>query len=219
MGLMTLLSGLVIVVMAVALLRALLPSRPVLSAVAGGPAAIVLLALFWRDLLGMDFWAGAVGFVAILSALLVVLHPNPMVSVLFLILNLLCVALFYLMLHAQLLAALQIIVYAGAIMVLFVFVIMLLNLRSEEGLRLGRGRQRWPAHFLGVGFAGILFLVLRHRTDQAFDENPRWLEGFGTARDMGMLLFTDYVFATEIASVLLVAAMVGAVMLAKRRLD
>ena len=216
---MSLLSGLVIVVMAVALLRALLPSRPLLPAFAGGPAAIVLLVLFWRDLLGMDFWAGAVGFVAILSALLVVLHPNPMVSVLFLILNLLCVALFYLMLHAHILAALQVIVYAGAIMVLFVFVIMLLNLKSEEGLRLGRGRQRWPAHLLGVGFAGLLFWVLRHRTDQAFAETPRWLEGFGTARDMGSLLFTDFVFATEIASVLLVAAMVGAVMLAKRRLE
>src|SRR5580765_6154989 len=164
---MHLLTGLVIVVMLVALLRALMPSRILAPAAAGTIAAAVLLIVFWQDLLGTEFWAGAVGFVAILSALLVVLHPNPMVSVLFLILNLLCVALFYLMLHAQLLAALQIIVYAGAIMVLFVFVIMLLNLRSEEGLRLGRGRQRWPAHFLGVGFAGILFWVLRHRTDQA----------------------------------------------------
>jgi NADH-quinone oxidoreductase subunit J len=216
---MHLLSGLVIVVMGVALLRALLPSRPILPALGGGIAAIVLLVRFWGDLLGMDFWAGAVGFVAILSALLVVLHPNPMVSVLFLILNLLCVALFYLMLHAHLLAALQVIVYAGAIMVLFVFVIMLLNLKSEEGLRLGRGRQRWPAHLLGVGFAGLLFWVLRHRADQAFAESPRYIDGFGTARDMGALLFTDFVFATELASILLVAAMVGAVVLAKRRLD
>ena len=216
---MHLLSGLVIVVMAVALLRALLPSRPLLSALGGGIAAVVILTFYWRDLLGMDFWAGAVGFVAILSALLVILHPNPMVSVLFLILNLLCAALFYLMLHAHLLAALQVIVYAGAIMVLFVFVIMLLNLKSEEGLRLGRGRQRWPAHLLGVAFAAILFWALRHRSDLAWAESGRYLEGFGTARDMGALLFTDYVFATEIASVLLVAAMVGAVMLAKRRLD
>ncbi|HKQ97890.1 MAG TPA: NADH-quinone oxidoreductase subunit J [Candidatus Polarisedimenticolia bacterium] len=216
---MQLLSELVIVVMAVALARALVPERPLLPTLGGGLAAIVLLVWHWRDLLGLDFWAGAVGFVAILSALLVVLHPNPMVSVLFLILNLLCVALFYLMLQAHLLAALQVIVYAGAIMVLFVFVIMLLNLKSEEGLRLGRGKQRWPAHLLGIGFAAILFWVLRHRGEMAWAESPRYLEGFGTARDMGELLFTDFVFATEMASILLVAAMVGAVILAKRRLD
>jgi NADH-quinone oxidoreductase subunit J len=216
---MHLLTGLVIVVMVVAVLRAFAPARPALTLLGGSIAALVLLVAYRHDLLGTEFWAGAIGFVAILSALLVILHPNPMVSVLFLILNLLCVALFYLMLQAHLMAVLQIIVYAGAIMVLFVFVIMLLNLRAEEELRLGRGVQRWLAMGLGGAFAALLFWALRHRTGQAWSNPGRYIEGFGTARDMGALLFGEYLFVTEAASVLLIAAMVGAVLLAKRRLD
>jgi NADH-quinone oxidoreductase subunit J len=195
------------------------PARPILTFTGGSVAALVLLVAYRGDLAGTEFWAGAVGFVAILSALLVVLHPNPMVSVLFLILNLLCVALFYIMLQAHIMAVLQVIVYAGAIMVLFVFVIMLLNLRAEEGLGPGGGLQRWLALGLGAGFAALLFWALRHRTGQAWAGPGRYIEGFGTARDMGALLFGEYLFATEAASVLLIAAMVGAVLLAKRRLD
>jgi len=87
-----------------------------------------------------------------MSALMVVIHPNPMVSVLFLILNLFCVALFYLILRAQFLAVIQVIIYAGAIMVLFLFVVMLLNLKAEEGLRLAGGAQR-PAPFSWASFS------------------------------------------------------------------
>jgi len=216
---MQLLTGLVIVVMLVALMRALMPSRVLVPAIAGTVSALVLLVVFRQDLAGTEFWAGAVGFVAILSALLVVLHPSPMVSVLFLILNLLCVSLFYLMLSAHTLGALQVIVYAGAIMVLFVFVIMLLNLKAEEGLQMGRGLQRWGAVVFGSAFAAMLFWVLRHRQGRPFIEPPRFVEGFGTAKDLGTLLFGEYVFATEAASILLIAAMVGAVLLAKKRLD
>jgi NADH-quinone oxidoreductase subunit J len=216
---MQLLTGLVIVVMLVALLRALMPARVLVPAVAGTVAAAVLLVVFRQDLLGSEFWAGAVGFVAILSALLVVLHPNPMVSVLFLIMNLLCVSLFYLMLGAHTLGALQVIVYAGAIMVLFVFVIMLLNLKAEEAHMMGRGLQRWGAIVLGSAFAALLFWALRHRQGRPFVEAPRFVEGFGTAKDLGTLLFGEYVFATEAASILLIAAMVGAVLLAKRKID
>ena len=216
---MHLLTGLVAVVMAAAALSGLLPRRRPLALLGAGVAAIVLVAVYPADLASFDFWAGAVGFVSILSALLIVLHPNPMVSVLFLILNLFCMALFFLMLQAQTLAALQVIVYAGAIMVLFVFVIMLLNLRAEEGLRMAMGPQRWAAIGFGAAFAALLFSALRHRHASAFVEPKSFVEGFGTARDLGTLLFTDYVFATEAASVLLIAAMVGAVLLAKRRLE
>jgi NADH-quinone oxidoreductase subunit J len=215
---MHLLIGLVVVVMLVAAVKAMVPARPWLPVIGGALAGLVLLIVFHQDLASSEFWAGAVGFVAILSALLVVLHPNPMVSVLFLILNLLCVALFYLMLQAQTLGALQVIVYAGAIMVLFVFVIMLLNLKAEEGLRLGRGAQRWGALLFGTAFAALMFWALRHRQHPYF-EPGRYIEGFGTAKDLGSLLFGRYVFATEAASVLLIAAMVGAVLLAKKRLD
>jgi NADH-quinone oxidoreductase subunit J len=128
-------------------------------------------------------------------------------------------AVLYLLLGAEFVAAIQVIVYAGAIMVLFVFVIMLLNLRAEEELRLGRGPQRWLAMGLGGAFAALLFWALRHRGGQAWADPGRYIEGFGTARDMGALLFGEYLFVTEAASVLLIAAMVGAVLLAKRRLD
>jgi len=97
----------------------------------------------------------------------------------FLILNLLCVALFYLMLEAHTLGALQVIVYAGAIMVLFVFVIMLLNLKAEEGLQMGRGLQRWGAVVFGSAFAAMLFWVLRHRQGRPFIERP------ASSRDSG----------------------------------
>ena len=216
---MHLLSGLVIVVMAAALIRAVAPGRPYLTAAGGGVAAAALLVAFHTDLATTDFWAGTIGFLAILSALIVVIHPNPMVSVLSLILNILCLALFYLLLQAQTLAILQVIVYAGAIMVLFVFVIMLLNLRAEEGLRLGRGVQRWGAIAGGFVFAGLLLWALRHRSGHAWMEPGRHAEQFGTAANLGGLLFGPYVFATEAASVLLIAAMVGAVLLAKRRLE
>ncbi len=148
---MSLLAGWIGALLLLALLRPVFPDRPVLAASVPAVLAAVALVLYRADLLRFEFWAGAVGFVAILSALLVVMHPNPMVSVLFLILHLFCIALFYLMLQAQVLAALQVIVYAGAIMVLFVFVVMLLNLKAEEGLRLGGGLQRTGALGLGLG--------------------------------------------------------------------
>jgi NADH-quinone oxidoreductase subunit J len=216
---MHLLTGLVVLVIVYALLRAVLPGRRYVPGVVVGVAAATLVAFFPRDLFEMPFWAGAVGFVAILSALMVVMHPNPMVSVLFLILNLFCVALFFLMLQAQILAALQVIVYAGAIMVLFVFVVMLLNLKSEEGLRAGRGVGRWAAVALGALFAGMMFHAIRNRAARPFFRPATFIDGFGTAKDLGDLLFRDYVFVFEAASVLLVAAMVGAVLLAKRRLQ
>ena len=216
---MYLLMGLVLLVMAVAASRALAPSRPLPAFLGGGVAALVLVVLFHAELAEPGFWAGLIGFVAILSALLVVLHPNPMDSVLFLILNLVCIALFYLMLQAQTLAALQIIVYAGAIMVLFVFVIMLLNLRAEEGRPAGHRVHRAAAVALASVFAALLFWALRHRLEAAPGPPERAGDAFGTAHDLGALLFGDYLFATEAASILLIAAMVGAVMLAKRRID
>ena len=216
---MTLLIGLIIVLVAFSLLRAFLPEQKIGPAALALLAAAVLVGLHYEDLARVEFWAGTIGFVAILSALLIVMHPNPMVSVLFLILNLFCVALFYLLLQAEFLAVLQVIIYAGAIMVLFVFVVMLLNLRAEETLRAATALQRWGALALGIVFAGVLFWAIQNRADRPFFQPETFKQGFGTARDLGWLLFTKYVFAFEAASVLLVAAMVGAVMLAKRRLD
>ena len=215
---MPLLIGLILVVVAWTVIRAIAPDRPWFAFVPVALAGAALLALFYPALATVEFWAGLIGFVAILSALLVVIHPNPMMSVLFLILNLFCVALFYLMLQAEFLAALQIIVYAGAIMVLFLFVVMLLNLKAEEGLRIGTGPQRWGALGLGLLFSGMLFWAIQNRGRLAYFAPESTGGGFGTAREVAGLLFTRHVFAFEAASILLVAAMVGAVVLAKRRL-
>ena len=216
---MHLLIGLIAVVVVFALLRAFLPGRtglPVLFLLIAGATLVVLER---ADLLRIEFWAGSVAFVAILSALLIVLHPNPMVSVLFLIVNLFCIAVFYLMLQAQFLAALQVIVYAGAIMVLFVFVVMLLNLKAEEGLHPGGGAQRGLALALGAAFAGLMLWAIKTRREPPYFAPSSFAGGFGTAREVGALLFAKYLFAFEAASILLVAAMVGAVILAKRRLE
>ena len=96
-----LLLGLIVVVFAFAVIRALAPARTVLAGAALAAGAVALVALNPAALASVEFWAGLVGFAAILSALMIVIHPNPMVSVLFLIVNLFCVALFYLILNAQ----------------------------------------------------------------------------------------------------------------------
>jgi NADH-quinone oxidoreductase subunit J len=214
-----LLLELIVVLVVFALVRVFAPARTLVAGVVLGAGATALLALNYRSLLSLEFWAGLIGFVAILSALMVVIHPNPMVSILFLIVNLFCIALFYLILQAQFLAALQIIIYAGAIMVLFVFVVMLLNLKSEEGLRVAAGPQRWGALLLGAAFVALLFHAIRGRLDQPYVESGTFDSGFGAARALGGLLFSKYLFAFEAASLLLIAAMVGAVVLAKRKVS
>jgi len=212
-----LLLGLVLILFVFAAVRALAPSRTLLAGTVLGIGALALLAVNYQALLSPEFWAGLIGFVAILSALMVVIHPNPMVSILFLIVNLFCIALFYLILRAEFLAVLQIIIYAGAIMVLFVFVVMLLNLKAEEGLRLGGGPQRWGALLLAVVFVLLMFHALHDRSDQPYVEPGAFESGFGSARALGGLLFSRYLVAFEAASLLLIAGMVGAVVVAKRK--
>lgn len=157
-----------------------------------------------------------VSFVAIFAALMVVFHRNPMVSIIFLIVNLLCVAVFFLLLQAQFLFAIQMILYAGAIMVLFVFVVMLLNLRQGEEIRPGGRIQVALAVGGGLVMVAGILRALRGRSFQANAYTGGFWAGFGTAEDIGRLLFTDYLFAFEAASVLLVVAMIGAVVLARR---
>ncbi len=156
--------------------------------------------------------------VAIFSALMVVLKKNPIASVLFLILALFATAALYVMLLAPFIAVVQIIVYAGAIMVLFLFVIMLLNLkRIYEGGSL-------LLKTLGVIVAGSLLvisaLILRSvaiPADSGFLRSPGG--DFGSVESVGRTLFTTYLLPFEIASFLLLAAIIGAVVIAKKRLD
>jgi NADH-quinone oxidoreductase subunit J len=150
---------------------------------------------------------------AVACAVGLVVRPNPLHGALFLVGNLFCVAILYLMLQAEFLAVAQVIVYAGAIMVLFIFAIMLLIPgRSEVGPD-PLGRQR----MLALPFAALLGLaivvVLASAGGRAAP--PGAPVGAGT---IGRLLFTDYLLPFEVTSVLLLAALVGALTLAKRRI-
>ncbi|MDP3767680.1 MAG: NADH-quinone oxidoreductase subunit J [Dehalococcoidia bacterium] len=147
------------------------------------------------------------------SALGLVLKKNPIHGALFLVVNLGCVAVFYLMLGAEFLAAAQIIVYAGAIMVLFVFAIMVLIPGKEETGPDPRRRYRLAALPLGVLLLAQLVVVVARPRAPAATGAPV----AGNVETIARLLFTDYLFPFELTSVLLLAAMVGVLVLARRR--
>jgi NADH-quinone oxidoreductase subunit J len=148
---------------------------------------------------------------AIGTALGLVIRPNPLHGALFLVANLFCVAVLYLMLRAEFLALAQVIVYAGAIMVLFIFAIMLLVPgRAEAGPDpLARARRLALPLAAALGLAVVL---VAGRTRGAAPDAPP-----GGVEAIGRLLFTDYLFPFEVTSLLLLAALVGALTLAKRR--
>ncbi|MFH0729643.1 MAG: NADH-quinone oxidoreductase subunit J [Pseudomonadota bacterium] len=156
------------------------------------------------------------GFGAVLAALLMVTSKKPVAAAMSLILTMFLLAGIYVLLDAHLIAALQIIVYAGAIMVLFLFVIMLLNIQEKEG-RLSV--KKIVMQFSCVGIVGLLFIIIANRV--TLDKTLVKAGGvdFGTTKAIGKMLFTDFLLPFEIASILLLAAIVGAVILAKRRLD
>ena len=152
---------------------------------------------------------------AVTSALVVLTHRNEVICALALVFNLAAIAGFYFLLGAQFIGFLQILVYAGAIMVLIVFVIMLLNLGAESYPDKSGGLQRWLAPPLSLLFAAVLAVVLWRIGPSAL-ESPS--AEFGTVAVLGRELFSRFFYPFEIISLLLVAAMVGAVLLAKRRL-
>jgi NADH-quinone oxidoreductase subunit J len=158
------------------------------------------------------------GFGAMLVAcsLMTILHRNPITSALFLVLAFCSLAGIYLLLQAEFLAMVQVIVYAGAIMVLFLFVIMYLNLKRdvEDGfqhaLRRGAG---WLMGALLLTEAGVL--IGRRITAGPPTLEP--LQAVGNTQALGQALYTRYLFPFEITSVLLLVAMVGAVVIARGR--
>ena len=162
------------------------------------------------------------GVIAMGSALLCITRKNPVASALWLVVTLFALAALFVLLDAQFIAVLQILVYAGAIMVLFLFVIMLLNLG-----RPGPSDIRGPAGLLtAVVLAGALLLLLRPISEAALPASiqlpPGTVQGLqdhqGIIGTVATPLFDAYLIPFEIASVLLLAAIVGAVVLAKRKL-
>jgi NADH-quinone oxidoreductase subunit J len=150
---------------------------------------------------------------SVITALLVVFSKAPMYSVLWLVICFFTIAGHYIMLNAQFLAIVHIIVYAGAIMVLFLFVVMLLNLNKENE----QHKNNW-IKFAAVISGGILFLTLIaaiRSTELGTYSLPAKSEN-GFVQSVGMKLFTDFVLPFEISSVLFLSAMIGAVVLARK---
>ena len=157
--------------------------------------------------------------VGIVSALLVVTRRNPVISALYLILNFFCLSGLYLTLHAQFIAIIQILVYAGAIMVLFVFVIMLLNLGDERKLIDGLSWKKVVAAGLAFALLMELIYVLGVLGSSYTPINPQRATEIGTAEFVGSQLFTKFLFPFEVTSLILTAAIVGAIVLAKRKIE
>jgi NADH-quinone oxidoreductase subunit J len=153
-----------------------------------------------------------VAALAVASALGLVLKRNPIHGALFLVVNLGCVAVFYLMLGAEFLAAAQVIVYAGAIMVLFVFAIMVLIPGKEETGPDPRRSTRVLALPVGAVLVVQLVIIVSRRSAAPAVAPPS-----GGVESLGRLLFTDFLFPFELTSVLLLAAMIGVLVLARRR--
>lgn len=164
----------------------------------------------WLIFLGM-------AFTSIVASLFLITRKNPIHSALCLVLNFLCVAVIYLLLQSQFIAVIQVIVYAGAIVMLVVFVIMLLDL--EEELR--SGLKLLYSKVCGVGLAGLFLGAIVYSVAASSLTGKR---GPYTAdklqanvKAVGEVLFTDYLFPFEIVSILIVAAVVGAVVLSKKK--
>jgi NADH-quinone oxidoreductase subunit J len=151
-------------------------------------------------------------------SLLVVTSRNPVHSVLWMLLLFFHVAGVYLMLNAEFLAATQIIVYAGAILVLFLFTIMLLNLREE--MRLKRFTIGWPAGLVvATGVLIVLMVGLKgFKTTFVGPWGIKEIEKATHTKALGKVLFTEYLLPFEIASLVLLVAILGAVVLAKKKL-
>jgi NADH-quinone oxidoreductase subunit J len=158
------------------------------------------------------FWFLSV--LAIFSALMVVVSRNPVYSVLWLILVFFSISGHYILLNAQFLAIVNIIVYAGAIMVLFLFVIMLININRETEPR----KHRW-LKLAGIISGGCLLLVLvaALRDTEVKQQSALVNEGkIGLIENLGKVLFEDYVVPFEIASILFLSAMIGAIVIGKK---
>jgi NADH-quinone oxidoreductase subunit J len=160
--------------------------------------------------------------IAVVSAVLFVTRKSPVAAALWLVNTMFCLAALYVLLDAQFIGAIQVLVYAGAIMVVFLFVIMLLNLGDPRDLGDARSLGwKLVAGGIGVAIMAQLFALTRVRVI-----HPDLMPGYALGADManrGAIapiagpLFRDYLLAFEITSVLLLAAIVGAVVLAKKR--
>jgi NADH-quinone oxidoreductase subunit J len=153
---------------------------------------------------------------AVLGGILVITRKNAVHSALALILTLLALAGLYLMLYAPFVAGVQIILYAGGIMVLFLFVIMLVNLEHAE--KEDQFNHQWVAGILAAAALSGLFVATYVKGQALFPQRVLQLPEQSNTQRVALLLFGDYMFSFEIASLLLLVAIIGAVVMAKKRI-
>jgi len=153
---------------------------------------------------------------AILSGVLVITRKNPVHSALALILTLLCVAGLYLMLYAPFVAGVQIILYVGGIMVLFLFVIMLVNIERSQKEK--QFNQQWLPGILAACGLGLLFVLIYVKGQALFSQPVLTMPETENTQRVGVMLYSNYMFPFEIASLLLLVAIIGAVVMAKKRI-
>jgi NADH-quinone oxidoreductase subunit J len=148
----------------------------------------------------------------LLSALMVIISKNPIHSVLYLVFTFFCISGHYVLLNAQFLMVVNIIVYAGAIMVLFLFVIMMLDLRKN--VPDSKSKLTKVAGVITGGTLLIIMLAILRKNE--FAPNPTADSQIGLVGNLGTVLFSEYLLPFELISILFFVAMVGAVMLGKR---
>lgn len=159
---------------------------------------------------------GILSFLSVLFSLMVVFSRSPVNSVLYLIMSFFSISGIYLLLDAQFLAVVNIVVYAGAIMVLFLFVIMLMNLNQDME------PQRTVFTKVISGIIGGMFLLIitgALKDAEHLEKHFYGVSEVGLIKNLAQVLFTDFLFPFEIVSVLLLAAMVGAVMMGKKKIE
>ncbi|SFH78961.1 NADH-quinone oxidoreductase subunit J family protein [Halpernia frigidisoli] len=157
-----------------------------------------------------------VAFIACFSAVYFVFAKNPLYSILSLIVTFFSIAGLYVLLNAQFLGIVQIIVYAGAIMVLFLYILMMLNLNEAD-----ESKKPTYGKFIAIFSAGLLFIgMLGAYRGMAMNSvaGATVNQSAGLTKDLGRLLFNEYVLPFELASILILAGIVGAVLIGKRDL-
>lgn len=153
------------------------------------------------------------GTLTLLFIILMIFQKNPVASAISLVASFFSLAVLYISLEAHFVATLQILVYAGAIMVLFIFVIMLLNLKTEELTHERFNLQRAAVVLFGLSFFGFLAYYFSKIPLVSFEAVE---SGFGTAKEIGKLMFSEYVVAFEVIGLLLLVGIVGAILLGKK---
>jgi NADH-quinone oxidoreductase subunit J len=162
------------------------------------------------------FFLGAIG--ALAGAIGVVTVRNPFYTVLALVVHLLSLASLFLLLRAEFLAAAQVIVYVGAVMVLYLFVVAYIGDDDDPLRTAGSPSLRWAsALFTGALFVELAIAILGSGLSVLGEEGTGYFNGFGTPAQIGRLFLTEFLLAFELASLLLLVAAVGAVVLARRR--